>query len=312
MFKMKQSGLGERRFGFTLIELLVVVAIIALLIAILLPSLGKARNQAKNTACLANLKGWGLAYYTYCSEWDGNSIAYKSASLSGHNCVRDAWGELLFPQANNFHRATLNKQRICPFAVTQGTVGGTEKYGSADSSWNYLDGEGNTTTTLGPIGFTPVAPMDMIVGSYGFNLDMLSDKPGFPTDVDGSGSWFVQSDAVGKLSAGDYPDMAVFADSIWRDFEGRNNDNPLDSSYYTTVQKTLHDGPISGSGLASGQSGIERCCIDRHQGAVNVAFRDGSARRVVLHDLWTIRWNLTNTIRHDVQGNPPEKLPYGY
>jgi prepilin-type N-terminal cleavage/methylation domain-containing protein/prepilin-type processing-associated H-X9-DG protein len=290
--------------GFTLIELLVVVAIITLLIAILLPSLGKARNQAKNTACLANLKGWGLAYYGYCSEWDGNSIA--------HNSIRDAWGELLYPRANNFHRASLNKQRICPFATQLGTVGGTEKYGSGDSSWNYLDGEGNSTTTLGPLGFTPVAPQDTIVGSYGFNLDLLSDKPGFPTDVDNSSSWFVQSDAVGKLSSGDYPDLAVFADSIWRDFEGRNNDNPLHSSYFTTLEKTLHDGPISGSGLASGQSGIERCCIDRHQGAVNVAFRDGSARRVYLHDLWRLRWNLTNTLRYDVRGNPPERLPTGY
>ncbi|MGN6366787.1 MAG: type II secretion system protein [Phycisphaerae bacterium] len=302
----------SRLRGFTLIELLVVVAIITLLIAILLPSLGRARSQAKNTACLANLKGWGLAYYTYCSEWDGNSIAYKSTSLNtAHNSVRDAWGELLYPQANNFHRASLNKQRICPFATTLGTLGSKEKYGSADSSWNYLDGEGNTSTTRGPLGFTPTAPTDTIVGSYGFNLDLLSDKPGFPTDVDGSASWFVQSDAVGKLSTGDYPDLAVFADCIWRDFEGRNNDNPLHSSYYTSVAKTLHDGPVSGSGLASGQSGIERCCIDRHQGAVNVAFRDGSARRVYLHELWRIRWNLTNTLRN-VQGNPPEKLPTGY
>lgn len=52
--------------GFSLIELLVVVGIIALLIAILLPSLGRAREQARSALCLSNLKqiGSGMTMYT--------------------------------------------------------------------------------------------------------------------------------------------------------------------------------------------------------------------------------------------------------
>jgi prepilin-type N-terminal cleavage/methylation domain-containing protein/prepilin-type processing-associated H-X9-DG protein len=57
------------RRGFTLIELLVVVAIIALLVSILLPSLGKAREQAKKSFCANNLGQLGRACHIYGGEY---------------------------------------------------------------------------------------------------------------------------------------------------------------------------------------------------------------------------------------------------
>ena len=72
----------HRPRGFTLIELLVVIAIIAILAAILFPVFARAREQARKTTCLSNLKQIGTSMMMYVQDYDE---VYPWLMMDGRN-----------------------------------------------------------------------------------------------------------------------------------------------------------------------------------------------------------------------------------
>ena len=84
---------GSQRRGFTLIELLVVIAIIALLISLLLPSLGKAREAARNLVCKSMIRSLGQSQVSYGGD---NKEYYAGYHSSGEAADMVNGANLLF------------------------------------------------------------------------------------------------------------------------------------------------------------------------------------------------------------------------
>jgi len=101
------------RQGFTLIELLVVIAIIAILAAILFPVFAQAREKARQTACLSNMKQIALGVQMYTQDYD------ELLPVAGYNAqCRGRWQWQVYPYVKNAQIFTCPNLANSPWVAT--------------------------------------------------------------------------------------------------------------------------------------------------------------------------------------------------
>jgi prepilin-type N-terminal cleavage/methylation domain-containing protein/prepilin-type processing-associated H-X9-DG protein len=155
-----------RRTAFTLIELLVVIAIIAILAALLLPALGKAKQKAKQTACINNFKQIGVANCMYVSEFG----AY-TGSLSVKPSKYYVWPVRLLAYMGDARRAF-----SCPAALPSSAW---------DTNANETLGGQNENNVFDPFGITETSRFSIAINDWGlvqFHVPQL----GLGGDVNGT------------------------------------------------------------------------------------------------------------------------------
>jgi prepilin-type N-terminal cleavage/methylation domain-containing protein len=167
--------MDQRRRAFTLIELLVVIAIIAILAAILFPVFAQAKEAAKKTADLSNMKQHALSVQMYSGDSDDVAPLwmYYGSDFNVSTSGDRSWGNLVFPYIK---ADELSKTPNSPFSVqsrkynpnfpSPNSVGAMKRDQElynlgwlTDYGYNYIafTGFGTGPASQGGISFSPIS-----------------------------------------------------------------------------------------------------------------------------------------------------------
>ena len=227
MPKISRAFPGARP-GFTLVELLVVIAIIAILAAILFPVFSRAREQARKSSCLSNVKQLGLAAQMYSQDYDEFLPPYSVATSP-----TSYWPNLLDPYVKNrmtwvcpsYERGVTNPSANASTYGTNYAIRGKAlaEFARTPEILLYADTEGayigSTSRNAGCNGFTEgflrvYDPVEQAMGAQTSCKTYLQTTAGASPRhlggsnvafVDGHAKWVKQDVLIKQETATDHP-----------------------------------------------------------------------------------------------------------
>jgi len=187
----------KRYAGFTLIELLVVIAIIAILAAILFPVFAKAREKARQTSCLANIKQLTLGHVMYVQDYDEILMPYRQGSSTIY------WYHIIVPYIKN------TQIFVCPSRTSVTPVGYGYNYDIdmlsvgrvvEPSSTSILNDARNGLSHHPPMADATTLTL-FLEGTYASGTAKAPHNDGLNMSfVDGHAKWYKAEDAYGNAA----------------------------------------------------------------------------------------------------------------
>jgi len=211
--------------GFTLIELLVVIAIISILAAILFPVFARARESARRTSCLSNLKQIGLGALMYTQDYDEKFMLISVNGLSSSDDKNPfGWADALAPYLKSVQIFQ------CPSEPTGGSISNSQ-FTYKPNDHRYTDYWYNLMVHRKSISSLDNPSLTVLSGDGGavkYDDDNTVNSYGYSRYATGGGSGACGSSATSTYNNGfEYDDTAgeharIVNDGYKRHLDGAN------------------------------------------------------------------------------------------